>query len=85
MPMSSACNTSADNGWKYVTATGSGPYSFTLDYSLIIGGSVSDGRHHPILRRRAGRREQPRLQPRRRHRLGDSRRVQNVNCQPGAA
>ena len=36
-------NTSADNGWKYVTATGSGPYSFTLDYSLLNGGSVSAG------------------------------------------
>src|SRR6185436_4234755 len=38
-----AGNTAGDNGWKYVTATGSGPYSFTLDYSLINGGSVSVG------------------------------------------
>jgi len=36
-------NTSADNGWKYVIATGSGPYSFVLDYSIIHGGSVSPG------------------------------------------
>jgi trimeric autotransporter adhesin len=36
-------NTASDNGWKYVTATGSSPYSFTLDYSLIYGGSVSVG------------------------------------------
>lgn len=36
-------NTSASNGWKYVTATGSGPHSFTLDYSIINGGSVSVG------------------------------------------
>lgn len=36
-------NNSTGNGWKYVTATGNGPYSFTLDYSLINGGSVSNG------------------------------------------
>jgi hypothetical protein len=36
-------NNSTGNGWKYVTATGSGPYSFTLDYSLIRGGSVTPG------------------------------------------
>ena len=36
-------NDSTGNGWKYVTATGSGPYSFTLDYSLINGGSVTAG------------------------------------------
>lgn len=36
-------NTSADDGWKYVTATGIGPYSFTLDYTLINGGSVTFG------------------------------------------
>lgn len=36
-------NNSTGNGWKYVTATGSGPYSFMLDYSLINGGSASNG------------------------------------------
>ncbi|WP_395748319.1 beta strand repeat-containing protein [Prosthecobacter sp.] len=38
-------NTSADNGWKYVTGTdiGGGQYSFTIDYSLIIGGVVTPG------------------------------------------
>ncbi len=38
-------NTSADNGWKYVTGTdsGGGKYSFTIDYSLIIGGVVTPG------------------------------------------
>jgi hypothetical protein len=36
-------NNSTGNGWKYVTATGSGPYGFTLDYSLINGGSVTSG------------------------------------------
>jgi hypothetical protein len=36
-------NNSTGNGWKYATATGSGPYGFTLDYSLINGGSVSVG------------------------------------------
>ncbi|MFZ2278552.1 MAG: choice-of-anchor D domain-containing protein [Prosthecobacter sp.] len=38
-------NTSADNGWKYVTGTdsGGGLYSFTIDYSLIIGGIVTPG------------------------------------------
>jgi hypothetical protein len=36
-------NDATGNGWKYVTATGGGPYSFTLDYSLIYGGSVSVG------------------------------------------
>ena len=36
-------NNSTGNGWKYVTATGSGPYNFTLDYSLINGGSVALG------------------------------------------
>ncbi len=34
-------NNSNGNGWKYVTATGSGPYSFTIDYSIVNGGSVS--------------------------------------------
>jgi hypothetical protein len=36
-------NNSTGNGWKYVTATGSGPYGFTLDYSLLHGGGVSVG------------------------------------------
>ena len=37
-------NDSTGNGWKYVTASNaSSPYSFTLDYSLINGGSVSAG------------------------------------------
>ncbi len=35
-------NTSADNGWKYVLASNTtSPYSFTIDYSIINGGSVS--------------------------------------------
>lgn len=36
-------NDSTGNGWKYVIASGSGPFGFTLDYSLIYGGSVSVG------------------------------------------
>lgn len=37
-------NTSADNGWKYVSGTpNAGFYSFTIDYSLLRGGSVSVG------------------------------------------
>jgi hypothetical protein len=37
-------NTSADNGWKYVLAGNStSPYSFTIDYSIINGGSVIVG------------------------------------------
>lgn len=37
-------NTSSDNGWKYVAASNSSnPYSFTIDYSIINGGSVSSG------------------------------------------
>lgn len=36
-------NDATGNGWKYVTATGSGPFSFMLDYTLINGGSVSVG------------------------------------------
>ena len=37
-------NDSSGNGWKYVTASnGSSPYRFTLDYSLINGGSVTSG------------------------------------------
>jgi hypothetical protein len=32
-------NNSSYNGWKYIeTTSGSSPYSFTLDYSLIFGG-----------------------------------------------
>lgn len=37
-------NTSASNGWKYVTASnGSSPYSFTVNYALLSGGGVSSG------------------------------------------
>jgi hypothetical protein len=37
-------NTSIDNGWKYVQATNNiSPFSFTIDYSIINGGSVSVG------------------------------------------
>ncbi|MES2922576.1 MAG: hypothetical protein V4819_13575 [Verrucomicrobiota bacterium] len=38
-------NDSSGNGWKYVTGTEgvSGSYSFTIDYALINGGSVSAG------------------------------------------
>src|SRR5262249_33511317 len=37
-------NDSTGNGWKYVvTSSGSSPYSFTIDYSLLNGGSVSVG------------------------------------------
>ena len=38
-------NTSAGNGWKYVTGTdsGGGLYSFTVDYTLISGGVVTAG------------------------------------------
>jgi hypothetical protein len=36
-------NDSTGNGWKYVTATGNGPYSFTIDYTLLNGGSVTEG------------------------------------------
>ncbi len=36
-------NDSTGNGWKYVSSTGNGPYSFTLDYALIHGGSVTEG------------------------------------------
>jgi hypothetical protein len=35
-------NTSADNGWKWTTANvGSSPTNFTINYSLIFGGSVT--------------------------------------------
>lgn len=36
-------NDMAGDGWKYVSAIGSGPYVFTLDYSLLAGGGVSIG------------------------------------------
>jgi hypothetical protein len=37
-------NSSSNNGWKYVEASNfSSPYSFTIDYSLLQGGSVSTG------------------------------------------
>jgi hypothetical protein len=31
-------NNNSTNGWKFVVATGPGPYTFTLDYSLLPGG-----------------------------------------------
>ena len=35
-----AGNTSSDNGWKYAVASNSSsPFSFTIDYSIINGGS----------------------------------------------
>jgi len=37
-------NTSSTNGWKYAEASNaSSPFSFTIDYSIIYGGSVSTG------------------------------------------
>lgn len=37
-------NTSADNGWKYSIANnGTSPYSFTINNSILFGGSVSNG------------------------------------------
>ncbi len=37
-------NTSTDNGWKWVAATGTAsPFNFTIDYSIINGGTVSAG------------------------------------------
>jgi len=37
-------NTSSDNGWKYTTANvGSSPTNFTINYSIIYGGAVSQG------------------------------------------
>lgn len=37
-------NTSADNGWKWVeTASTSSPVSFTIDHTILFGGSVSVG------------------------------------------
>lgn len=34
-------NTNSVSGWKFVTATGSGPFNFAFDYSLLTGGFVS--------------------------------------------
>ncbi|MBS1494842.1 MAG: T9SS type A sorting domain-containing protein [Bacteroidetes bacterium] len=35
-------NTSGDNGWKWVEATNtSSPYNFTIDYTIINGGSIA--------------------------------------------
>ncbi|MFY7885339.1 MAG: BNR-repeat neuraminidase N-terminal domain-containing protein, partial [Dolichospermum sp.] len=37
-------NTSGNNGWKYVEATNAtSPFDFTIDYSIINGGSVTTG------------------------------------------
>ncbi|MFA7361959.1 MAG: hypothetical protein WC139_13080, partial [Candidatus Kapaibacterium sp.] len=37
-------NTSGDNGWKWVEATnGATPFSFIIDYTIILGGSVTAG------------------------------------------
>lgn len=37
-------NTSATNGWKWVeSASGVSPFNFTIDYSLLTGGSVAVG------------------------------------------
>lgn len=37
-------NTSTDDGWKWVEASGTtSPFSFTFDYSLLLGGSASIG------------------------------------------
>lgn len=37
-------NTSTDNGWKYVIASNStSPYSFNINYSILFGGTVSNG------------------------------------------
>ncbi|MBC7384306.1 MAG: T9SS type A sorting domain-containing protein [Bacteroidia bacterium] len=37
-------NTSGDNGWKYVESTSSAsPFDFTINYSIINGGSISGG------------------------------------------
>lgn len=41
--MFSPSNLSSDSGWKWVeSATGSSPFTFTIDYSLVLGGSVSN-------------------------------------------
>lgn len=37
-------NTSTDNGWKYTEATNSvSPFTFSIDYSILNGGTVSSG------------------------------------------
>ncbi|MBK9290015.1 MAG: hypothetical protein IPM52_00030 [Bacteroidetes bacterium] len=37
-------NTSSDNGWKFVEASNtSSPFNFTIDYTILNGGSVSVG------------------------------------------
>lgn len=37
-------NTNSTNGWKYVeSTTGSSPFSFTIDYSLLFGGTPTGG------------------------------------------
>ena len=36
-------NTSTDNGWKWTEATGASPFTFTIDNSIIFGGSVTTG------------------------------------------
>ncbi len=37
-------NTSSDNGWKWVEASNTtSPFNFTIDYSLLTGGSVAAG------------------------------------------
>ncbi len=37
-------NTSAANGWKYVTASNTtSPYSFTINYTLLTGGGINSG------------------------------------------
>ncbi|MFN3951391.1 MAG: beta strand repeat-containing protein, partial [Thermaurantimonas sp.] len=39
-----AGNTSSDNGWKFVeTTSASSPFDFTIDYTILNGGSVSLG------------------------------------------
>ncbi|MFA7359511.1 MAG: T9SS type A sorting domain-containing protein [Candidatus Kapaibacterium sp.] len=39
-----AGNTNVDDGWKWVeTSSGSSPFSFTLDYSILTGGGISTG------------------------------------------
>ncbi len=36
-------NTSTDDGWKWTEATGSSPFTLAINYSIINGGSVSEG------------------------------------------
>lgn len=39
-----AGNTETDDGWKWVeTSSGSSPFSFTIDYSILTGGGVTAG------------------------------------------